>query len=430
MTSALHCCPPLTVPLCHHFFRARAMIEEGKDILDHFWLAGISYKKNDTYLRGVFALNNEHYAQLLTNAPAYGVNEVFVISTCNRTEIYGFARSADTLTHLLCSHTQGDEHLFAEQAYIKNGMAAVSHLYEVGAGLDSQILGDYEILGQIKKAVKLAKQHQCIKTITERLVNSVIQASKAVKTRTELSSGTISVSYAAVLYIRQLIGDVRDKNIVLVGTGKIGAATCRHLVDYLNTRNITLINRTESRALELAEELRLNTAPIEEISGQLHEADIVLVSTNADAPIIFSDQLHGHRPKLVIDLCVPGNVAEDARKLVNVTYVDVDALSKINDGTLESRKAEVPKALTIVDEHIAEFKEWYHMRKHAALLNNVKNKLNQLHPDACLHVDASGKGAHMHREKVQKIINNLAVKMRRQSIAGCHYIEALNEYMS
>ncbi|HET9431914.1 MAG TPA: glutamyl-tRNA reductase, partial [Chitinophagaceae bacterium] len=149
--------------------------------ISNFHIAGINYRKSDAAIRGQFAISNDQYAVLLEHAPAYGVQEFFVVSTCNRTEIYGFAADPAQLISLLCSQTEGKAEVFAELAYIKQGFDAVEHFFHVGAGLDSQILGDYEIVGQIKLAAKMAKTFDRVDAFTERLVNCMLQASKAIK---------------------------------------------------------------------------------------------------------------------------------------------------------------------------------------------------------------------------------------------------------
>ena len=171
--------------------------------LSKFWIAGINYKKADASTRGQFAINNDQHARLLEKAVVSGLDEVFVLSTCNRTEIYGFADNASQLINLLCDQTAGSKETFLSAAYIKNGQEAITHLFNVSAGLDSQILGDYEIIGQIKAAVKFAKKLGCINVMLERLINTVLQSSKAIKNQTELSGGTVSVSFAAIQYIRE-----------------------------------------------------------------------------------------------------------------------------------------------------------------------------------------------------------------------------------
>src|ERR1700728_1122822 len=186
--------------------------------ISQFFIAGVNYRKTDAAVRGQFAINKDQYLQLLSLAPQYGLSELFVVSTCNRTEIYGFAEDASKLCELLTTQTEGSLETFRKMSYIKQGYKAIEHLFNVAAGLDSQILGDYEIVGQIKLAVKLSKENNFIGCYLERLVNAVLQSSKQIKTDTELSGGTVSVSFAAVQYIKETITNIADKKIVLLGT--------------------------------------------------------------------------------------------------------------------------------------------------------------------------------------------------------------------
>ncbi|MCW3121031.1 MAG: glutamyl-tRNA reductase [Flavipsychrobacter sp.] len=407
------------------------MHTNNKHNIDNFWVVGINYKKSDASVRGQFAIGNEQYDRLLSLAPQYGLTDIFILSTCNRTEIYGFAANAGQLTDLICSVTAGDAATFADISYTKNGEVAMEHLYHVGAGLDSQILGDYEILGQIKKSVRHAKEHGFIGAFMERLINSVLQASKAIKTHTALSGGTVSVSFAAVQYIKEYVADIKDKKIVLVGAGKIGAITCRNLVDYLQTSNITLINRTEETAALLAKELDILSAPFAALEEELAAADIILVSTNAPEPVILKKHIDGKGRKLIIDLSVPCNVAVAAQQSSGITFVDVDMLSKIKDETLQKRKAEVPKAIAIIEVHIEELKDWYAMRKHVPVLKEVKSKLKEIQIDPMLLNESVYVLPHeAHDEKIQKVLNSLANKMRQSNTVGCNYIEAINNYIA
>lgn len=403
-----------------------------KDITK-FFIAGINYKKTDAAVRGQFAVSNDQYATLLTQAPEFGLHELFVLSTCNRTEIYGFSESAEQLIKLLCTQTEGSVTTFTQLAYVKKGMAAIEHLFSVAAGLDSQILGDYEIVGQIKQAVKFSKEQGFTDSFMERLVNCVLQSSKAIKNQTNLSGGTVSVSFAAVQYIREKITDISNKKILLLGVGKIGRNTCKNLVDYLNADHITLINRTHDKAAQLAGELDLHHAPLTDLAQKIEESDIILVATNSVEPTIKKTHLEGNGEKLIIDLSVPFNVEKSAQELPNVHLVNVDELSKLKDETLQMREAEVPKAGAIIREHIAEFLEWFEMRKHVPVFKAVKIKLKeiqtfplyiQLSPQiaACQTINAD--------EKIQRVINGMASKMRERNQRGCYYIEAINEFIA
>jgi glutamyl-tRNA reductase len=407
------------------------MFSKGPKDLSKFYIAGINYRKTDAAIRGQFAINPEQYNSILQMAPAYGIHEFFIVSTCNRTEIYGFADQPEQLISLLCTQTEGAAEVFTELAYIKQGELAIEHLLQVGAGLDSQILGDYEIVGQIKQAAKTAKQHDRLDAFTERLVNCMLQSSKAIKNQTALSGGTVSVAFAAVQYIREHVQNIRNKKILLLGTGKIGRNTCKNMVDYLDTTNITLVNRTEEKASTLATELGLRAAPLEALSDEIASAEIIVVATSAIEPTILRSQLEGFGNKLIIDLSIPYNVEEAARRLSSVTLVNVDDLSKLKDETLARREAEVPKARTILAEHIAEFRDWYQMRKHVPVFKAVKTKLKEIqtsplfiplynHSNSRISAD----------EKIQRVINGMASKMRTQNQQGCYYIEAINEFMA
>ncbi|HEU0064141.1 MAG TPA: glutamyl-tRNA reductase, partial [Flavisolibacter sp.] len=349
--------------------------------LSNFYVAGINYKKSDASTRGLFAVSSEKYEAILQRAGVAGLNEIFILSTCNRTEIYGFAQSPGQLIELLCSETTGDINTFKSAAYIKNGIEAVEHVFIVGAGLDSQILGDYEIVGQLKTSIKFSKTHGFIGAFTERLINSVLQASKLIKNNTDLSGGTVSVSFAAVQYIKNFYSSLPSKKILLIGIGKIGRNTCKNLVDYLPTRNITLINRSPEKASELANELNLLYSDAENLAEEIAAADIILVATNSSQPTILKKHLENKGEKLIIDLSVPFNVEKDAEQLSNVHLVNVDELSKLKDETLKMRQAEVPKAKLIINELIREFTDWCEMRKHAPMLKALKLKLKEIYTD-------------------------------------------------
>lgn len=406
------------------------MVSRTSDI-SGFFVVGINYKKTDASIRGQFAVNHEQYDKILTLAPSFNVTELFVLSTCNRTEIYGFADNSAHLAALLCTQTTGDLAAFLDLAYIRKGQAAIQHLFEVGAGLDSQILGDYEIVGQIKQAVKFARDRQYTGPFTERLVSCVLQASKAIKNQTGLSGGTVSVSFAAIQYIRERFADPAGQEILLIGTGKIGRNTCRNMVDYLGTRNITLVNRTEPKAAELATEIGVRYAPIGHVAQCVQAADIILVATNAEQPTLLGSWLKGgDRKKLIIDLSIPCNVEPAAAELPGVTLVNVDELSKIKDETLQKREAEVPKAKEIIAGYMAEWMDWFKMRQHVPVLKAVKTKLKELHTCPVFSRLQGEPFPAKTDEQIQRVINGMAAKMRQHNQGGCHFIEAINEYIA
>lgn len=401
--------------------------------LQNFFVTGISYRKSDACIRGDFAVNEVQYEEIFRAAAQFPVSEFFILSTCNRTEIYGIAGGVNDLVELLCSATKGDSEEFVKKAYVKSGISAVNHLFDVCAGLDSQILGDYEIVGQLKQAVKFSKGFNGIGSFLERLVNDALQAAKKIRTSTALSSGIVSVSFAAVQVIRNNAG-FNNRNILLIGTGKFGSNTCKNLVDYLPGSNITLINRTGKKAESLANKFGVTFKPWDCLESSIQESNVILVATHAPSPVLLKEHFKSGDPKLVIDLSIPCNVSSQVGEVDGIRLIGVDELSKIKDETLQMRLAEVPKARSIIAGHVEAFLGWYEMRRHVPVLKAVKNKLialqsnNIFDPEICISVSrVTGRDS---EQRIQKIISGMAVKMKTENQRGCHYIEAINDFIS
>ena len=246
------------------------------------------------------------------------------------------------------------------------------------AALPSQILGDFEIISQIKNAFNQSKSYGLVNSFMERLVNSVIQASKKIKTDTEISSGATSVSFASVQYIIKNVEDIANKNILLFGTGKIGRNTCENLVKHTKHEQITLINRTKDKAEKLAEKLDLVVKNYSDLQLEIQKADILVVATGAQNPTIDKAILNLKKPLLILDLSIPKNVNENVNEIEGVTLIHMDHLSQMTDETLENRKKHIPAAEAIIEEIKDEFRTWTKGRKFAPTINALKAKLNDI----------------------------------------------------
>ncbi|CAF3337604.1 unnamed protein product [Rotaria socialis] len=343
-----------------------------------FYAIGLSYKKADAEVRGKFSLNDVSKTALLQQAKDEGIDSLIVTSTCNRTEIYGFAAHPFQLIKLLCENSLGSVEEFQKAAHIYKNQEAISHLFRVGTGLDSQILGDFEIISQIKTSFAQAKEMGLANAFMERLVNAVIQASKKIKTDTEISSGATSVSFASVQYIMKTVADIGEKNILLFGTGKIGRNTCENLVKHTKNEQITLINRTKNKAEKLGTKLQLIVKDYADLQLEIQKADVLVVATGAQNPTVDAAILNLKKPLLILDLSIPKNVHENVQNLPNVSLVHLDHLSQITDETLENRKNQIPAAELIIEEIKQEFIDWMQGRKYAPTIHALKEKLNQI----------------------------------------------------
>jgi glutamyl-tRNA reductase len=394
-----------------------------------FYAVGLSYKKADAEIRGKFSLDDNGKTNVLIQAQKEGIEALIITSTCNRTEIYGFAQHPFQLIKLLCDNSQGTVEDFQNVAYIYKGQEAVSHMFKVGTGLDSQILGDFEIISQIKSAFVQSKSLNLANAFLERLVNAVIQASKRIKNETEISSGATSVSFASVRYIFNTVEDIANKNILLFGTGKIGRNTCENLVKHTKHEQITLINRTKDKAERLAKKLDVIVKDYADLQVEIQKADVLVVATGAQNPTVDKTILNLKKPLLILDLSIPKNVNENVQEIPDVTLVHMDHLSQMTDETLENRKKFIPAAEAIIDEIKEEFIAWTKQRKFAPTIHALKAKLNSI-KDGELNVQRK-KMANFNEEQaelisariIQKITNHFANHLKDDTIMVDESIE-------
>lgn len=397
------------------------MLDSNQNFLLQFCLAGINYRKSDVNIRGKFSLSQEQCEYLLRQAIAKHIPGAFVLSTCNRTEIYGINHQPNELIELLCLHTQGTVHDFIEHGYIYQGLHAIKHLFKVAAGLDSQIIGDYEILSQLKHAANFARQQGSMNSFTERVINFAIQASKQIKTETHLSSGTVSVSYAAIEIIKEKVADLSDKKILLIGTGKFGNHVAKNLKNYLPGCSLSFCNRTDDRAFSLAGACEADFIAYNNLPEAADKFDVIIVSAAAENFIISLPHFKTLKPRLILDLSIPQNVDPFVKNITGIDLMNVDEISAILNKTIHRRKSEIPKALRIIDQTISELNEWYSMQLNNPMLRKIKLQLYELSKQ---HADATD-----HNERIHKTISSLAVQLRKQNNKGCQYIHAMNDYL-
>ena len=340
-----------------------------------YFVVGLSHKNADLATRGNFSLDKEQTQRLLVQAKVDGLEELMVISTCNRTELMGIVEDPKMLIDYLCSFSGGDVSLFLEKGYILSDRKALDHVFRVGCGLESQIIGDFEIIGQLKRAFSNSKKQLMVNGFSERMVNAVIQSSKRIKTETQLSSGATSVSFASVHYILEHVKEVSQKNILLFGTGKIGRNTCENLIKHTQNDQIILVNRSEESAQRVAGKFNLIVKNISKLKAEIAQSDIVIVATGAQDITVDASMMPQDKPLLILDLSVPSNVDPKLKDLDNITLINLDELSQLTNDTLKKREKYIPQANEILNEVKAEFFQWVEHRKFAPTLKARKQKL-------------------------------------------------------
>lgn len=339
-----------------------------------FYTIGISYKKADASLRGKFSLGQSQQEALLEKAKSINLEGLLVLSTCNRTEIYGFAAHPFELISLLCQFSLASVEDFENVGYVYKNQIAVEHFFKMATGLDSQILGDFEIVNQVKQSYNLSASKQLSNAFLKRMVDSSFLAGKRIKNQTQISSGATSVAFAAVKYLLNQKENTYE-NILLYGTGSIGRNTCENLVKHTANKSITLINRTQEKANEIAGKYQLIVKPFENLESEIQASDVLIVATGAQNPTINASMIAPEQKLLILDLSMPRNVSSEVMQLPNVKVLHLDDFSKITDDTLQSRQKELPLALEILSQEQEAFLNWANSRKFTPTIVALKNKL-------------------------------------------------------
>jgi len=389
---------------------------------------GINYKNADLDTRGLFSLSDLQLHSLFLEAKEKKLNEILIINTCNRTEIFGWNNNTEDFINLLCKHSNGDIKTFEKYGYIITGKKAIKHLFRVGTGLDSQILGDFEIIGQIKQSLNRSKRLNLVSGRLERLVNSVIHASKKIKNQTKLSSGATSVAYASVQYIIKNVKNISKKKIVLFGVGKIGRNTCENLLKHTKNEHIVLINRTKEKAEKIALKFPVLVKPYGELTSEISNADVLIVATSSSNPTITKDLIFNSKNLLILDLSIPRNVETQINELNNIKVVHLDELSQITDSTIEKRKKHIPRAELIINSNIKDYILWLSQRKFSPTLKSFKEQVTQLKKEKlnCPHNNFFSEKA---EEIAEKITGQVAYFLKENPNKVPETIDLINKFL-
>ena len=389
---------------------------------------GISYKNANLDTRGLFSLSDLQLHSLFLEAKEKKLDELMIINTCNRTEIFGWNNNTDDFINLLCKHSNGDIKTFEKYGYIITGKEAIKHLFRVGTGLDSQILGDFEIIGQIKQSLNRSKRLNLISGRLERLVNSVIHASKKIKNQTKLSSGATSVAYASVQYIIKNVKNISKKKIVLFGIGKIGRNTCENLLKHTKNEHIVLINRTKEKAEKIALKFPVLVKPYGELASEISNSDVLIVATSSSNPTITKDLIFNSKNLLILDLSIPRNVETQINELNNIKVVHLDELSQITDSTIEKRKKHIPRAELIINSNIKDYILWLSQRKFSPTLKSFKEQVTQLKKEKlnCPHNNFFSDKA---EEIAEKITGQVASFLKENPNKVPETIDLINKFL-
>jgi glutamyl-tRNA reductase len=390
-----------------------------------------------------------HFDSIHQQAHLEDVKEGAILSTCNRLEVYALvgdpkiARSA-IIDFLSCS-CQVPSEAFSDYLYIYHNEVAVRHLTRVASGLDSMVLGEPQILGQIREAYEAALAQRAAGTVLSALFRAAIHTGKRARTETAIGVNPASISSVAANLAVQLVGDLPQRQVLLIGAGEMGAIAVRALLKR-GVSNIVVANRTLRNAEQLAKAWGGKAITLQKLPGAMVNADIIIASTGAPHTILSRELLEPamasrpNRPLFLIDIAVPRDVDPDVIEIPNVHLRDIDDLQNLADDNTREREEEIPGVERIVDEEVKQFMEWFSSLEVVSTITGLRQQMEQLRERELerlfnrLDLDEHEREmvAAMSHRLVRKILHEPTLRLKREASSGngAAYIATIRQLFS
>ena len=314
-----------------------------------------------------------------------GAEEVALVSTCNRTEIYLRSSEQSVTDHVrawLASQPGAEGFNLAPHLYQLNDAQVARHVFRVASGLDSMVLGEPQILGQVKLAAKVAMEAGTLGGPLDRMFQETFKVAKEVRTQTEIGATSVSMAAAALKLAQQLFGDLRDTSLLLIGAGEMIELAATHFAGH-SPKRIVVANRSIERGRELAQRFSATAISLQQLPEHIHEFDVVITSTASMLPIIGKGMIESalkqrrHKPIFMVDLAVPRDIEHEVGELDDVFLYTLDTLGKIIQQNSEKREAAVAEADRIIDIRTDEFMAWLAARASVPVIQQLRGKVDQ-----------------------------------------------------
>jgi glutamyl-tRNA reductase len=346
-------------------------------------LVGVNHQTAGIETRECLAVPADALPERLAEAVAHAeVAEALMLSTCNRSELYLVAANGCEVAHpeavFARAHGVSLEE-FQGHSYVLHGAAAVAHIFKVAAGADSMVLGETEIMGQLRQAIERAREAGAAGRVLSRMGDRALAVGKRVRTETKIDKGCMSVASVAADLARQIFDDLSTRRLLVLGAGEMGALVARRMMDN-GARKVVIISRTRERAEALARDIGGEATSFEEFVDELLLADIVITSTSSPHPLVTVERVRAaaaggrQRPMLIIDLAVPRDVEAQVRDINNVYLYDLDGLQEFVRTIEDQRLCELPQVETIAEAEANEFMIWAKSQEVVPLLLSIRQQ--------------------------------------------------------
>lgn len=355
-------------------------------VAERILLLGVNHKTTPVEVREKIALSQGYTVPLAALKSIEGLKEYYLLSTCNRVEFLVVAEKGAEIEDQIISYLFG-KNISREEGlkylYVFEGEQAVHHLFMVAASLDSMVVGEAQILGQLKEAYRASSKFGSTGPLLNKLIHKSFSVAKRVRTETGIGSAAVSISYAAVQLAKKIFGSLDDKNVLLVGAGEMAELAAEHLVGQ-GVASVTVANRTLSRAVDLAKRFNGSAVSMDEFVSQLEKVDIIISSTGATDIILHRDQVkpvmraRRNRPLFFIDIAVPRDLDPGLNDLANIYLYDIDDLSNVVEINKAERDKEAVKASRIVDEETLKFERYLEGLSVKPTILELRNHLEEI----------------------------------------------------
>jgi len=384
-------------------------------------LVGINHKTAPVEVRECIAFSEDDSKSALHSLLRNSfIKEALLFSTCNRVEILlvteNKARAVAETKGFIAEFNKIPLENFEDSLYIHEGNDAVRHVFRVASSLDSMVVGEPQILGQVKEAYRTATEEKTSGVILNRLLHRTFFVAKRIRTETGIGDHAVSISYAAVELARKIFGVLNDKTVMLIGAGEMAELAVEHLIRN-NAAKVWVANRTFEKGVELAKQFNGQAIRFEEIPESLKTVDIIISSTGAPDYVIQRDEVKDvlrkrkNRPLFFIDIAVPRDIDPEINRLSNSYVYDIDDLKGVIDENIEDRRKEAIKAERIVDEAVIRFREWYESLNVVPTIVALRNKMQTIAAAELKKTLQSSKIPEQEAEAIHKMAGSLIKKI-------------------
>ncbi len=353
----------------------------------NLYCLGINHRTAPLEVREKLWFSDDETRATLPTLKNIYFEECVLVSTCNRTELYYIPKqqgeNGEPIWKILAMYKNAGSFVQEHHFYALDALHAVKHLFGVASGIDSMVLGDIQILSQIKESFQIAKNVRCTGISLNRLFENALHVGKRSRTETEISAGAVSVSYAAAELASKIFEDLSKRTALLIGAGETGTLTAKHLASR-SIGKLIITNRTRQRAEELAVQLQGHVVDFERIGAELESVDIIVSAVDSTTPILSASdlrqtmKLRGNRPLVIIDIGVPRNIDPAANSVSNIFLHDLDTLNHVIDINLTRRRAEIPKVQQIMLDELTAYNTWYNSLQVTPTIQELRDQFESI----------------------------------------------------